>query len=188
MISFLQGKLFEKYKNNITVLVGGVGYKVFTTNNVIDLEANSDLNLYCYSHIREDQFSIFGFLQKKEMDLFENLLSVSGVGPKTALSIIDTLGYDKTIHSIQTADVGSLQSVSGLGKKGAQKIVVDLQNKIGKVDELDLSFSKQTEEVALALISLGFKESEINTIVKDIDKSLAVEDQIKFALKMLKKK
>jgi holliday junction DNA helicase RuvA len=187
MISFLQGILFEKSKNNITVLVGGVGYKVFTTNKVLELGDNSELNLYCYSHIREDQFTIFGFLEKKEMGLFENLISVSGVGPKTALAVIDTLGHDQTIYSIQTADVGSLQSVSGLGKKSAQKIVVDLQNKIGKVDELDLSTSMEIEEVVLALVSLGFKESEINIIVKDIDKSLSIEEQIKFALKMLKK-
>ncbi|MDA1338452.1 MAG: Holliday junction branch migration protein RuvA [bacterium] len=188
MISFLQGILFEKSKNNITVLVGGVGYKVFTTSKVLELENNSSLNLYCYSHIREDQFTIFGFLEKKEMGLFENLISVSGVGPKTALAVIDTLGHDKTINSIQTADVGSLQSVSGLGKKSAQKIVVDLQNKIGKVDELDLSDSVQTEEVTLALISLGFSQADLNPILKDIDKSLSVENQIKFALKMLKKK
>jgi len=187
MISFLQGTLFEKSKNNITVLVGGVGYKVFTISKVLDLELNSNLNLYCYSHIREDQFTIFGFLEKKEMTLFENLISVNGVGPKTALSIISTLGYDKTIYSIQTADVISLQSVSGLGKKSAQKVVVDLQNKIGKVDELDLSVSKQTEEVALALISLGFSQSDLSPILKDIDTTLSVEDQIKYALKMLKK-
>ena len=187
MISFLQGRLFEKSKNSITVLVGGVWYKVYTTVKVLELETNSQLNLYCYSHIREDQFTIFGFLHKKEMDLFENLISVSGVGPKTALAIISTLGFDKTIYSIQTADVGALQSVSGLGKKGAQKIVVDLQNKIGKVDELDLSISKESEDIVLALISLGFKQSDINLVVKDVDKGLSVEDQIKFALKMLKK-
>jgi len=186
MISFLQGTLFEKSKNNITVLVGGVGYKVFTTSKVLELENNSELNLYCYSHIREDQFTIFGFLEKKEMGLFENLISVSGVGPKTALSVISTIGYDKTIYSIQTADVSTLQSVSGLGKKSAQKIVVDLQNKIGKVDELDLSMSKQTEEVLLALVSLGFSESKINPILKDIDRELGVEEQIKLALKKLK--
>jgi len=187
MISFLQGNLFEKAQDNITVLVGGVGYKVFTTNKVLNLELNSKLSLYCYSHIREDQFTIFGFLEKREMMLFENLISVSGVGPKTALSIISTLGYDKTIYSIQTADVISLQSVSGLGKKSAQKIVVDLQNKIGTVDELDLSVSKQTEEVVLALMSLGFNQSDLNPVLKNIDKTLSVEDQIKYALKMLKK-
>jgi len=186
MISFLQGTLFEKSKNNITVLVGGVGYKVFTTSKVLEIENNSSLNLYCYSHIREDQFTIFGFLEKKEMALFENLISVSGVGPKTALSVISTLGHDKTIKSIQTADVVALQSVSGLGKKSAQKIVVDLQNKIGKVDELDLSTSKEIEDVVLALVSLGFRESEINSVTKEIDKGLGVEEQIKLALKMLK--
>ena len=184
MIGFLQGKIIDKTLHSLTLLVGGVGYEVLTTNKVLEKEIDTSINLFCYTHVREDQLTIFGFRDKQEKDLFIKLIGVSGVGPKSALAVISTLGVDDCLFAIKDADITMLTTVSGLGKKGAQKIVVELQSKIGEVKELDLKGESNSndKDVVDALTNLGFRKENVIITLREIDKNLSIEERIKMAL------
>lgn len=187
MIGYLGGKIINKSSNSATILVGGVGYEVFLPTNVLsDLKNDIETNFFIHTHVREDAITLFGFEDKESLEFFRKLLSVSGIGPKVALAIISSGSIDKLKDSISKGDPALLSAVSGVGKKTAEKAVVELKGKLGFAGESSIFVSDETEEIISALLGLGFQRSEIIEGVKkipnDIEKS---DDKIKYLIKNL---
>ncbi len=188
MIGFLSGTVLESDDRGLIITVGGVGYQVASSASVLRgvTKIGLPIKLFIHTHVREDQFTLFGFPTKDELRLFELLLSVSGVGPKSTLAVLSAGTPDEVKSAIGTADVEFFKSVSGIGKKTAQRIIVDLKSKVGSVSELDLSDpGEHHHELFLALKSMGFKPQEFKTVLKSVDSSLPLDQQIKQALKHL---
>jgi Holliday junction DNA helicase RuvA len=191
MIGYLKGEVFFKEGNFIIIDVKGVGYKVLATSDVLaKAHKGSPLELFIYTHVREDNISLFGFLESSDLKLFENLIGVSGIGPKTAMNIFSIGNRDQIVTAIATADTGFFKSVPRLGQKNAQKIIIELKNKFGSIAELDLSGEdmSENEDAITALKNFGFTVKEINEAIKKVKKSgQKTTETIKLALKYLGK-
>ena len=189
MIAYLSGKPI-KSGNETIVIVGGVGYMVHVTQETkIKIQAMDVIELYVYTHVKDDAIDLYGFLSSGEKQLFLKLISVDGVGPKTALLILDA-GVSAIIKAIQEADVSFFQSIPRVGKKSAQKIIIELKTKLGGVTDIDLSEPQGKEkEVMDALLALGFGEVEIRKTIRDLDiEKLRLEDAVKVGIKKLTNK
>lgn len=189
MIGYLEGtpRLTGK---QLLVVVGGVGYEVHVPQSVLATAPSQDtVQLFIHTHVREDALQLFGFDSKEHQELFELLLSVSGVGPSTALAITN-LPSDQIIQAVQQADIKVFTSIPRVGKKLAQKIVIDLRSKLGELKQLDLSpRSTLAQQVIEALVSLGFAELDSEQALEDIDlESLSLEEAITQTIKKLGKK
>jgi Holliday junction DNA helicase RuvA len=182
MIAYIKGKILAKSSNYIIVLAeNSLGYKI-NTGSFPNGDLSEQVEFYCYEHIREDSDELYGFKKHDELELFENLISVSGVGPKVAQSIIINLGREKVISAIMKNDLNLFKSVSGVGTKVAAKIIVELKNKLTK-DEIDLD-QFENDETVDALIALGLKKSEILPALKNIPEDLTdTQARIKHVLK-----
>jgi len=171
MIGFLSGEVVARDGPYIVIDVSGVGYKVVVANGVLsNLGKNGKVKLFVYTHVRKDAISLFGFLDSLDLKLFENLISVSGIGPKTAMNVFSIGDREKIIEAIVTNDVSFFSSVPRLGKKNAQKIIIELKSKFGSIEDLDLSKadSKGNGEVITALKQFGFSSREALEAVKSI--------------------
>ena len=189
MIGFLSGKLLEADLNTIIIDVSGVGYLVHPSASVLgkNLMVGEKIDLPIYTHVREDQITLFGFSSKAELELFKQLLTVSGVGPKSGLAIVGSGTVTEIKSAISNADVDFFQSISGIGKKTAQRIIIDLKSKIGEVKELDLSSVeiKQRKDLLTALKSMGITTEEAKDAIKNVDVNLPLQEQIRLALKRI---
>ncbi len=187
MISYLQGQVIFISTQTFTLDVHGVGYEIHAPQPLLSkLATNEPTQIHIHTHVREDQLTLYGFNSLSDRDLFRQLISVSGIGPKIALAILNHPS-SQTIQAIMTADVSFFTQISGVGKKGAQKIIVDLKTKLGSLNELDLQSDTQESELGNALISLGYKSHEIQKILNQIPPEITtIENQIKYALQHLK--
>lgn len=168
MISMLIGKpLFSQH--NLTMLCGGVGYGVMVNEHTsIELHAQTESRLFIHTHVREDELTLYGFLTEEEKLLFEELIKVSGVGPKTAILITES-PVESIVKAVQEGDVSFFSSFSRVGKKLAQKIIIELKPRLGSLEELELgTLPPKLQEVKDALLSLGYNESEIQQQMKSI--------------------
>lgn len=189
MIGFLSGKLLEADLSTIIIDVSGVGYLVHPSASVIgkNLSAGDKIDLPIFTHVREDQITLFGFSSRLELELFKQLLTVSGVGPKSALAIVGSGTVSAIKSAISNADVDFFQSVPGIGKKTAQRIIIDLKSKIGEAKELDLSSVeiKQRKDLLSALKTMGITADEAKEAIKNVDANLPLQEQIRLALKRI---
>lgn len=192
MIGKIKGKLVEVSGNiGLVETASGVFYNIFLTPSTLSKNQlnNENFEVYTYLHVKEDAMILFGFETKNEYDIFKLLLTVSGVGPKTAFSIISFIKTPDLIEAIKKNDVDILTEVPGLGKKTAMKIILELSSKINDDFELkNVILSNDDKIVVDALVSLGFKVNEAKKIINDIPKNLSVEEKITFALKKINKK
>jgi holliday junction DNA helicase RuvA len=191
MIGYLRGEVLLKDLNYLILDVKGVGYKVLGSRDVLTkAHKGSTLELFIYTHVREDNISLFGFLNLQDLKLFENLIGVSGVGPKTAMNIFSVGDRNQIVSAIISADTSFFKSVPRLGQKNAQKIIIELKNKLGGTGEVDLSGKDMSgnEEVVGALKSFGFTSKEIYEAIRSVKKDgQKVTETIKLALKHLGK-
>jgi holliday junction DNA helicase RuvA len=191
MIGYLKGEVFFKESNYIILDVKGVGYKVLGSRDVLAKAIKgSPLELFIYTHVREDNISLFGFLESLDLKLFENLIGVSGIGPKTAMNIFSIGNRSQIISAIATADTSFFKSVPRLGQKNAQKIIIELKNKFGGIGELDLNGENMSgnEDVLTALKGFGFTTKEIHDAIRSVKKEgQKITETIKLALKYLGK-
>ena len=192
MIGSLNGNIELLLNPYVLVDVSGVGYKVLVSEKVYsNLKLGEKIKFFVYTHVREDEISLFGFLNAEELKLFENLISVSGVGPKTALNIFSFGSKSEIEGAIIRGDVSFFTSVPRLGTKNAQKIIIELKNKMGGLGDLDLSGKDftQNKEVVEALKTFGFSVSEAQRAVREIKATdITTEDKIRLSLKYLGKK
>jgi holliday junction DNA helicase RuvA len=191
MIASIRGKVILKEGLYIIVETNGVGYKVLVSEKVwSNLKLDSETFLFIYSHIREDSFDLFGFSETADLKLFENLISVNGVGPKTAMSIFSFSDRAEIINAVLKGDVVFFTRVPRLGKKNAQKIIIELKAKLKDTNTLDLSSddSEANADVYAALKNFGFSSKEIGDALKNIDKNVtSADEKIKLSLKYLAK-
>lgn len=193
MIAHLQGKLVEKSPTDVVIDCGGVGYHVNISLHTYSLLPNVDfIKLYTYLQIKEDSHTLFGFVEKSEREIFKMLLSVSGIGASIARTMLSSLDPKQVINAIASGDVVTIQKIKGIGSKTAQRVILDLKEKVLKLydlDEVSMSLSNTNKDEALsALEVLGFvrktSEKVIERIIKE-DPEATVEAIIKKALKNL---
>ncbi len=173
----------------LTIMVGGVGYGVKVTAFTLQqLATQTEAHLHIYTHVREDALELFGFMEAAERQLFLLLLDVSGVGPKTALGIMNAPTH-RIIDAVQQAETSFFASVPRVGKKLAQKIIIDLRTKLGALKELQLGpLTPQRQEVMDALMGLGFSESSIDQVMRDLPiEEMDVRTAVKQALQQMGK-
>ena len=193
MIAHLQGKLVEKTPTDVIIDCNGVGYHVNISLHTYSLLPASDaIKLFTYLQIKEDSHTLFGFVEKSEREIFKMLLSVSGIGASIARTMLSSLEPKQIIHAIASADVVTIQSIKGIGSKTAQRVILDLKDKVLKLYDLDdvsMSQSNTNKDEALsALEVLGFIRKSAERVVEKIVKEnpdATVENIIKLALKNL---
>jgi len=197
LIAYLEGKLIEKSPTHLVLEVNGVGYSinipVSTYGNLG--ETGNIVKVLTYQHVREDELKLFGFATKPERELFEMLISVNGVGPKVALSILSFLSVQEFQRSVLKEDLDVLTSIAGIGKKTAQRLIVELKEKLSKVDlgvEREVDTKKVAsipafDEAVLALVSLGYTKFDakraMERVAEEVKDVLPLEELIKRALK-----
>lgn len=185
MISYLKGTILEKAPTYIILFLNNIGYKVFVTPEILELQVGNVVAVYTYQKIADDGHSLFGLPDFVTLQFFEMLITVSGVGPKVALSILSAAKVSDVQNAIASQDAGMFRRISGIGTKTAEKIIVELKNKVMAVtgDELRVTSS----EVFDALLALGYNQREVRDVVGKVDSSLTIEEQVRQALKMLAK-
>jgi Holliday junction DNA helicase RuvA len=193
MIAYIQGKLAEKTPTEVVIDCNGVGYHINISLHTYSLLPSTDfIKLFTYLQIKEDAHSLFGFVEKSEREIFKMLLSVSGIGANIARTMLSSIEPKQIIQAIATADVVTIQSIKGIGSKTAQRVILDLKEKVLKLYDLDevsmAQHNTNRDEALSALEVLGFvrKASErvVDKIVKE-DQTASVESIIKQALKNL---
>ncbi|KKP86611.1 MAG: Holliday junction ATP-dependent DNA helicase RuvA [Candidatus Roizmanbacteria bacterium GW2011_GWA2_35_8] len=186
MIGKLKGKLSE-IDGNIGLIetLGGVFYSVFITPSLItNHQPPTAIEIYTYLQVRDDALVLFGFESKKELDFFKLLLSVSGVGPKTAFNVISFIKPEELYRAVKANQVDVFTQVPGLGKKTALKIILELSSRLkSEFDMSKMVLSDDDKTVVEALISLGFTSQDAKKTVSKLPKNLSVEEKIKKALK-----
>jgi len=191
MIATLTGQVAEKIADQVVLDVQGVGYGVLVTSEDYGrLSAGSTAKVYIYEHIREQAHDLFGFVTLDTKQLFEQLLGVNGVGPKMALSVLSVGNTQEVRAAIAGGDTKKIQQAQGVGKRVAERIVVDLKDKVGLagVDLADTGMLQSTtiieqDDAAAALISLGFSAQDAAVALQKIPADLPTEERIKLALK-----
>jgi len=193
MIHHLKGKLVEKNPTYVVIECAGVGYFVNISLHTFSKIADSEnINLLTHLQVKEDSHTLFGFSEKSERQIFRLLLSVSGIGSSTARTMLSSLSPTQIRDAIASGDVPTIQGIKGIGAKTAQRVILDLKDKVLKVydiDEVSLNSNNTNKEEALsALEVLGFARRQSEKIVDKVllqDSSLSVENIIKLALKNL---
>lgn len=193
MITHLRGKLVEKNPTNVIVECNGIGYFAhISLNTFSSLSDDENVFLYTYLSVKEDSNTLYGFVSKIEREIFKLLISVSGVGPSIARTMLSSMSTEEIQHAIASSDVATIQSVKGIGAKTAQRVIIDLKDKIIKtygIDEVSVSQSNTNKEEALsALEVLGFTNKQSGRVIDRIlkeDNTMSVENLIKQALKNL---
>jgi Holliday junction DNA helicase RuvA len=193
MIAHLQGKLVEKTPTEVIIDCNGVGYHVNISLHTYSLLPSSDaIKLFTYLQIKEDSHTLFGFVEKSEREIFKMLLSVSGIGASIARTMLSSLEPKQIIHAIASADVVTIQSIKGIGSKTAQRVILDLKDKVLKLYDLDevsmIQSNTNKDEALSALEVLGFVRKSAERVVEKIVKDnpdATVENIIKLALKNL---
>ena len=182
MYAYLNGIIKDIESNYIVLDINGIGYLIYVANPYYYQIENS-YKVYTYTHIREDEFSLYGFKSKEELDLFLKLISVKGLGPKMALPILATGSIEGIMDAIDRENILYLKKFPKIGDKVARQIILDLKGKLAKT----VTNNNINKELTEALLALGYKNNDIKKVVASIDSNLTIENQIKEALKLLLK-
>ena len=201
VISFVKGSLAEKFEDSVIVEAGGIGYRIFVPTSVLEHlpKTGETVKIYTYFSVREDAMSLYGFLSRQDLEMFRQLIGVNGVGPKSALGILSALSPDTLRLAVISGDAKAISKAPGVGSKTAQRIILDLKDKVKAEDILD-GFTEPVsghgevsnvgeigKEAIEALTALGYSASEASGVVKKvtITESMTAEDVLKAALKHL---
>jgi Holliday junction DNA helicase RuvA len=193
MYEYIEGTLVEKNPAYCVIDIAGIGYLLqISLHTFSQIDPHSKARLYVHHVIREDAHLLFGFYTRRERELFRLLISVSGIGANTGRMILSSLGPDELQQAIVTGNAGLLQSIKGIGAKTAQRVIIDLRDKItrekGAGEIFPVADNRMKEEALSALVILGFNKGEADKVISRIllaEKSLPLEDLIKRALKQL---
>ena len=189
MIGRIRGELLVAGVDAVTVDVGGVGYEVAVTGRTFGAlpRIGSEIVLHTHLHVREDQMALFGFTTADDRDLFRLLMGVSGVGPKVGLAILATMTADDLRRVVATDDAVALTAVPGIGKRSAQKLLLELRPKLDVADG-ELQASGPLGEVRMALDGLGYQSDEISGALRDLPADLPIEELLRRSLQALGKR
>ena len=178
MIAYLKGNLIQKSTNQAILDVGGVGYRVWIPlSTYLQLGIlNENTELFIYTHLTDNSLSLYGFSTEEEREIFLKLISISGIGPKLALNILSGIEASDLEDAIRKSDVARISLIPGIGKKTALRIAVELQEKLEKKERALVSSGfEEKEDLISALMNLGFKRKEVETVVDEAIKSLSLE-------------
>lgn len=197
MISYIKGRLEIKAKDYIVVDVSGIGYKIFMSETAIsELEKGKEVKVFTYMRVREDDISLYGFLNNEELVTFELLISVGGVGAKSAITILSNITPSKFALAVITNDVNTLKKLPGIGAKTAARIILELKDKMKTEQSIEGSKNEKIKEAIVldnkandaleALCVLGYTKKDVENVIAKIDTSkLTVEEIIRQGLKYL---
>lgn len=186
MIGSIKGQVSHKASNYLIVETGGVGYKVFVTPPVLlSAKLNQEISFVILTYVREDQISLYGFPSLPELEFFELLLTVSGVGPKSALGIMSLASLEMIKSAIVSEDPSVFTKVSGIGRKTAERVIVELKEKL-KDEKSSMPVAKEHSDAMDALVALGYSQQEARDALKTVPKDIVkLQEKIKIALKAL---
>lgn len=190
MISFIKGTILETGNRYLVLDIHDIGYKAYVTDNTLaSLTLGQEITLWTYQVVREDALDLYGFIDKREKGFFELLISVSGIGPKSALNILSLVSTESLVSSIRSGSASHLVKVSGIGRKTAEKIVLELSDKLGGMLGSEMSVTMSSDmDVIEALKALGYETNEAREALKKIDKDIQdTGAKVKAALKQLGK-
>jgi Holliday junction DNA helicase RuvA len=197
MIYSVRGKLIHTTTSSAVVECAGVGYNCQTTINTLkQIKIGTEVTLYTYLNVREDAMELFGFATATELETFKTLISVSGVGPKAGLAILSQLSPEQVAMAIATDDVKTITRAPGIGKKIAQRIILELKDKLAKAAVYDSGFSAVSGEAAAAVSGnvpkaiealgvLGYTPADVSPVLATLDSSLPVEQLIAMTLRQM---
>ena len=196
MYSFITGTIEEKLENIVVINNNGIGYEVFASANTISALPNigEDAKIYTYLHVREDAMQLFGFINKQEKDVFLSLISVSGIGAKTAIQMLSYISAPELVNAIIFGDIKLIASIKGIGKKTAERILLELKNSINALNGITLenyadvttntNNDSKTNEAINVLVNMGLTKMEATKIVQRvIEPNDTIEDIITKALR-----
>ena len=199
MYSYIIGKVVNKFKNILILENNNIGYEIYMTEIALsELNIDEEAKIYTYYNVTQDNISLFGFKNLEEKKMFENLISVSKIGTKTAIGILSSISTAEFAIAIITNDINRLSKLPGIGKKTAQRIVLEITDKVKteeiiftedkeqKSNEQYITVSEKEKDVVEALKVLGYNIKEIEKIMKSLDINSSTEDMIKQALKILR--
>ena len=197
MIAFLRGRVLEKHPNRVILDVAGVGYDVLVPLSTFYVvgDDGSEISLRVHTHVREDQIALFGFVTALELSMFERLIAVNGIGPKLALSVLSGIEPRELVTAIQRGDLPRLTRIPGVGKKTAERIVVELRDRLPKTMEAEVSGTPPPakedvlrDDLVSALANLGYHQQAIDKVLEKVLKdkdALKFEDALRAALREL---
>ena len=200
MYSYIIGKVVNKFKNILILENNNIGYEIYMTEIALsELNVDEEAKIYTYYNVSQDNISLFGFKNLEEKKMFENLISVSKIGAKTAIGILSSISIAEFAIAIITNDINRLSKLPGIGKKTAQRIVLEITDKV-KTEEIifteekennvdknfGISITEKEKDVVEALKVLGYNIREIEDVMKTLDIRESTEDMIKQALKILR--
>lgn len=176
MISFLSGKIKNINEKSLTILTsGGVGYKVFTPlNTLLSVQENQEIEMLIHTNVKDDAIDLFGFVNKDELSMFEKLITVSGVGPRSALTMLSVSSIQNIATAVENGDAGLLSGIPGVGRKSCEKIIIELKGKLSPFIKLQKDTQGkdrnhvEESDARLALESLGYNEKDINQAMNEI--------------------
>ncbi len=195
MIGYLSGKVKFIFEDNLILDVNGVGYKIYIDNRTLEnLKINQEKEFFIYTAFRDDAINLYGFKDQSDYELFSNLITVSGIGAKTALNVLAKMSSKDFARAIYQKNITALTNLPGIGKKSAQRLILELKDKL-EIDTLaedensdwqpQKNKSNSFEDAAEALTALGYNNSEIAEVFQKAKSSMTTEELIKFALKEL---
>jgi len=190
MIGSIRGKIIFAGDKFLIIDVSGIGYKVSVINEIIaEKQLNEEIFLWTYTAIRENAIDLYGFIERESLSFFEMLLNVSGIGPKSAISIISIAPIETLAKAIATGDISYLNKVSGIGKKTAEKIILELRDKLTEWKDGNIESLKDENDIIEALKTLGYSNNESRDILKKISPEVTgANNRIKEALRLLNMK
>lgn len=190
MIYSLSGKLSAKKNGLIVIEVSGVGFKVVVGKNAIEglPDIGSEIKLFSHLYVREDGLELYGFASEEELSFFEKLISISGIGPKSALNILSIAKLDQLTAAINEGKVDLLTKASGVGRKTAERVVLELRGKLQAISSEKIVKQMESDlDIEEALVGLGYTRQQVKNAISKIDpKTKNLEDRIKEALKKIK--
>lgn len=189
MIGKIKGSLVE-VNGNIGLIEtrSGIYYEVFLIPHILSKPSQAQVEIYTYLQVKEDDLILFGFESKKQKDLFKLLISVSGVGPKTAFGIISFTSEEDLLNAVRENDINFFSKIPGLGRKTAMKIILEISQKLKSAFQMEkLYLSEDDKTVVDALVSLGFRSVDAKQILLKIPKNRSVEEKIREGLKLASK-
>lgn len=187
MIASISGTIRHKDLHNLVIDVGGVGHKVFvTTDTALERELGESVFLWTHLAVRETALDLFGFSEREELEVFELLITISGIGPKTALGILNVASPTMLRQAVANDDTSYLTKVSGIGKKNAEKIVLELRDKLVTTKDDKRADLRSEGDALEALVSLGYSERDARDALKQVPKETeGASERVKRALKLL---
>ncbi len=190
MLHYLIGKLIQKKENNFILEMGGVGLRIFCSVNTLKKlpAVDGEVKVFTHMNIKEDAWDIYGFSDQTELDFFTKLISVNGVGPKTALNILNVDTAERLMAAINEGRVDLLTKASGIGKKTSERVVVELRGKFAQINSEGLTGLMESDsDIVDVLSNLGYTKEQARQATLKIDPKIkSIEDRIKVALKILK--